>query len=470
MEGILLADLREQIPIDETQYGGLTGSSVDHLLVDLMDSILAPLEEGGAAVVLGVDFEKAFNRLDHNECLKQLKELGAADATISLVRSFLTRRSMRVRIGNHLSNPKSLKGGSPQGSILGCLLYCLATQQIKARRAAGGNEQVPRQHHPDSPEARTSLTPTPSPPGMALLGQLEASPDSTNDGSLEGPDDSQDVVLTTGSGITTFKYIDDTTTVEAVEPGRGIRHITTATPEEVVPAPHTEASLNGIAEKAAEIGMVVNCAKTQLLCVSVDNGYHTTATNEERSSGSVINSVQNMKLLGFMLSDSPDVSAHVHHLRRKFRAKFWGLILLRKAGIKARKLYRLYGSLVRPILECNAIITQPMMTKTQRETLEKMHRQVIRLCFGFAKHSAEHMQEQGLRTLEERRIMAARKFTAKIVRNNERFRRKWLIPRPDDAHGLRNRRPFEERKSRTNRYFNSPLLYIQRLANDIVTE
>ena len=38
-----------------------------------------------AAVLLGVDFEKVFNEMDHAVCLKQLVKLGASAGSISLV-------------------------------------------------------------------------------------------------------------------------------------------------------------------------------------------------------------------------------------------------------------------------------------------------------------------------------------------------------------------------------------------------
>lgn len=471
LESILLADIRKEIASDPCQYGGLEKCSVDHLLVDLIDKTLAPLEEGGASVVLGIDFEKAFNRLDHRECVKQLEVLGASPAAVALVRSFLTGRTMRVRIGKHLSAPRTLKGGSPQGSILGCLLYCLTTQQIsgKAATCAGARHRPDPADPPPQPSPPSPASPpaTDQSPGMLLLGRQETSPAGTLPSPPPPPPGSDEAQEGNLVALETFKYIDDTTTVEAVPPGQGIRHITTNRTLETIPADLTEDAINGIIDRAGEIGMVVNCKKTQLMCVSADNGCHTTASIRENS-GVAINSVDSMKLLGFMLSSEPGVASHVLHLKKKFRAKFWGLIHLRQAGIKGKRLYRLYCSLVRPVLECNSVVFHSMLTRTQANELEKLHRQVIRLCFGFEASTDHHIRQHSLKTLEERRHTALRKFTAKML-NNSRFKAKWLIPRPDDEHGLRNRRPFLEKKARTARYFNSPLLVIQRTANDIFT-
>ena len=123
-------DMRSDVQADPCQYGGIKASSVDHLLVDAFECMLGAVDAGDQAIVLGLDYEKAFNRLDHNVCLDQLTLLGASPPTVALVRSFLTSRSMRVRLGNHYSREKPLSGGSPQGSILGCQLYCMSSQQI----------------------------------------------------------------------------------------------------------------------------------------------------------------------------------------------------------------------------------------------------------------------------------------------------------------------------------------------------
>ena len=133
LESVLLADLRKELLVDPDQYGGLKKCSVNHLLVELFDAVLAPLDEGNPAVVMGIDFEKAFNRLDHAVCLRELRQLGASEASITLVRSFLTERKMQVKIDGQLSECCQLKGGSPQGSILGSLLYCIATQRLSDR-------------------------------------------------------------------------------------------------------------------------------------------------------------------------------------------------------------------------------------------------------------------------------------------------------------------------------------------------
>ena len=52
LEGQLLMKLWDELQFDERQYGGIPGSSMEHLLVDMWDTILEAVEGGEGAVVI----------------------------------------------------------------------------------------------------------------------------------------------------------------------------------------------------------------------------------------------------------------------------------------------------------------------------------------------------------------------------------------------------------------------------------
>ena len=93
-------------------------------------------------MLLGVDYEKAFHRMDHGVCLGKLKDLGASEGSLSLVKAFLEDRCMTITIDGHSSIPVKIKKGSPQGSVLGCLLYCVSTQRLTAGLRTDGDVDV----------------------------------------------------------------------------------------------------------------------------------------------------------------------------------------------------------------------------------------------------------------------------------------------------------------------------------------
>lgn len=140
----VLLQLRKELLAGPCQYGGVPKCGVEHLLVDLWENVLLEMEGGDqAAVLLGVDYEKAFNRMDHGECRRQLAKLGASTGSLSLVGAFLKGRTMTISIDDHKAKPVPITKGSPQGSVLGCLLYCVTTQlltkDIRRREMVGRN-------------------------------------------------------------------------------------------------------------------------------------------------------------------------------------------------------------------------------------------------------------------------------------------------------------------------------------------
>ena len=487
LESILLEDLRSEIPVDEVQYGGIKDCSVNHLLIDLYDSILENLEEGNPSVLVGIDYEKAFNRLDHKNCLDQLRKLGASEPSLALARSFLTRRSMRVRLGPTLSSPKFLKGGSPQGSILGCLLYCIATQQIGPELANTRREMVTRPQTSPGPEQ--SPTPSqyesPEPPHEDHVREAETGfrvEDWAVPGDHQGTASSPDSFYTAEDSIPDrdqsigpweeyqlvemFKYVDDTTLLEPCDKERCVRYIAASNPTEVIVAEATSVAMANIVEKTDQIGMRVNAAKTQMVCISTNNGYCTSATLAVGNA--LVKSQPSVKLLGFVIDACPGVSGQVGLIRDKFRARFWTLIHLRRAGIRGRRLFKLYAALVRPVLEANSVVYHTMLTKAQADELEGMQRRVIRLCFGFATSADNIARDLGIGSLKARRENAVLKFTRKAMAT-ERFARKWFIEREEVETSIRKRRPFIEKRARTERFLKSPLIHLQKTANDIMT-
>ena len=128
LESFILDKLRSETELSERQYGGIKGSSPEHFLIDTWDNIVTTLEQKDKATnLISVDFSKAFNRMHHYKCLEALVDLGAEMETVDWVASFLFGRTMSVKIDNVFSEPKSVPGGSPQGSILGNFLFCTTT-------------------------------------------------------------------------------------------------------------------------------------------------------------------------------------------------------------------------------------------------------------------------------------------------------------------------------------------------------
>ena len=113
--------------IDHRQYGGLKGNGTTHYLIEFLNFILQHLDDNNQIAVLAcfVDFQKAFNRQDHNLLIEKLSDLDVPGWLLRIVVAFLSNRSMVVNYKGCQSSVKPLPGGGPQGTILALLLFLI---------------------------------------------------------------------------------------------------------------------------------------------------------------------------------------------------------------------------------------------------------------------------------------------------------------------------------------------------------
>ena len=124
--------MKNETALSSKQYGGVKDCSTEHFLLATWDKIMSCLEgSSNAANLVSIDFEKAFNRMDHWKCLDALSNMGASTEAVKWTASFLYNRHMSVKIRQARSTPRSVPGGSPQGSILGNFLFCATTNALQ---------------------------------------------------------------------------------------------------------------------------------------------------------------------------------------------------------------------------------------------------------------------------------------------------------------------------------------------------
>ena len=132
LEQYVLKCLEEEVTLKTNQYGGVKGCSTTHLVVEVLQQICENAEDYRSATVLcAIDYSKAFNRLSFQHCLEAFRRKGASSPIIRLIATFLSNRSMSVRVGNTWSEPLAMTGGCPQGSILGVRLFNTTTDDLE---------------------------------------------------------------------------------------------------------------------------------------------------------------------------------------------------------------------------------------------------------------------------------------------------------------------------------------------------
>ena len=120
----------------DSQYGFRERHSTELASVELIDRILASLEQKQKPLAIYMDLSKAFDTLDHEILLDKLSYYGVVDTELRWFQSYLTNRKQYVEIDQHKSECMLITTGVPQGSVLGPLLFLIYMNDIQEASAA----------------------------------------------------------------------------------------------------------------------------------------------------------------------------------------------------------------------------------------------------------------------------------------------------------------------------------------------
>ena len=109
----------------------------------------------------------------------------------------------------------------------------------------------------------------------------------------------------------------------------------------------------------------------QLLCISATLTSEGSSFIDTDDSTSLVSGAT-LKILGFLFGPRPSVSAHLENIIRKFNAHAWTIWNLKKSGLPACDLLKMYFSLVRPVIKYAALAYHSLLTVDQSEMLSSM--------------------------------------------------------------------------------------------------
>ena len=104
-------------------------STIDHIL-RLQHDVTQSIQHREFTVGIFLDFTKAFDMLWKDGLLIKLRHLKISGNLFNWIESFLSDRTIQVKIGDSLSDKLILENGTPQGSVLSPLLFLLMINDV----------------------------------------------------------------------------------------------------------------------------------------------------------------------------------------------------------------------------------------------------------------------------------------------------------------------------------------------------
>jgi hypothetical protein len=432
MEKIVLDSLLYHVgdKIDWKQYGGVKGSSVNHYLIDFISYILynQDLKEPRAVLAAMVDYEKAFNRQNHNILITKLNDMGVPGWLLKVVIGFLEDRELILTYKGEQSGKKKMPGGGPQGTILGMFLFLILIND------AGFETQ--------QNEIGKLIT-------KALNKRKEIATDH-------------------------WKYVDDLTVAEAIL----LKETLVDDEDNILDNPLTyhdrfqlvlpetsskvQMQLKELETHASQNEMKINKKKTKSMLFN--SAKTKDFTPKLKIDNDIIELVEEMKLLGVKITSDMKWNKNTEYITQKAYSRLWMIRRLKQIGAKQEELLDVYVKQIRSVLEYAAVVWHSGLTTLNSANIERVQKACLAIIMGQSYTSYSNaLQMTSLTRLDTRRESLCLTFARKATKNHKFTN--WFV---QDTKIVETRRPQKNLKdvhTRTKRFRESTIPYLTELLN-----
>ena len=134
----LLPHLTKNKCISKFQSAYRSNHSTETALCRVYNDLLQNIQNSEVCLLIMLDLSAAFDTIDLELLLEDLKNAGVSDEALELLKSYLTERFQKVSMNNTVSFSEEILYGVPQGSVLGPILFSLYASKLAEIMEAHG--------------------------------------------------------------------------------------------------------------------------------------------------------------------------------------------------------------------------------------------------------------------------------------------------------------------------------------------
>ena len=354
------------------------------------------------------DWSGAFDRVDPTLAAINLVKIGIRSRIVKVLIDFLNERKMTVKMNGEQSSTLGLIGGGPQGSVIGQLLYIIASDDVAE----------------DTPEDEK------------------------------------------------FKYIDDLSLLEAVKTKDKLIEydVHRRVPSDVgtsqfflpTTAFQSQTRNENIAEWTRQNNMKLNTQKSNYMVISRKKDNFATRLKLDNKT---VDRQTEIRHLGVWLCEDLSWEKNISEICKKAYSRVKMLSKLKYVGTNKKDLILLYCLHIRSITEYCSTAFHSSLTLKQANKLESIQKTCLRIILGEDYISYESaLISTNLLSLKQRREKKEISFALKCTKHPTNSN---LFPiNPSlDPHVMRNREPYMVNQARTETYRISAIPHLQRRLN-----
>ena len=126
MAGRLIDYMTENNLHEHLQSAYKPGHSTETALVKVQNDILTSIDQHGVVILVMLDLSAAFDTIDHDILFSRMENtLGITGQALAWFKSYLSGRTLRIKIDKSFSELQDILWSVPQGSVLGPFLFLI---------------------------------------------------------------------------------------------------------------------------------------------------------------------------------------------------------------------------------------------------------------------------------------------------------------------------------------------------------